>query len=134
MKRILAFALLALATLSVSTAASADNGCRNCGRIVNIETVSGHRSSTGGAVAGAIIGGAVGNQVGKGDGRQLATVAGVVGGAYVGKEIAENSDKTKYRVTVKMQDGRVLVRTQSSVRNLGVGSEVRVQNGRVRLR
>jgi uncharacterized protein YcfJ len=40
-----------------------------------------------GAVVGAVVGGLIGNQVGGGNGRKLATVAGVVGGAYAGREI-----------------------------------------------
>lgn len=40
-----------------------------------------------GMVIGAVVGGLVGNQVGGGSGKKLATVAGVVGGAYAGREI-----------------------------------------------
>jgi uncharacterized protein YcfJ len=38
---------------------------------------------------GAAIGGLLGNQVGSGDGKTLATIAGAVGGGYVGNEIAK---------------------------------------------
>jgi uncharacterized protein YcfJ len=37
---------------------------------------------------GAVIGGLVGNQVGSGNGRKLATVAGIIGGGFLGNEIA----------------------------------------------
>lgn len=40
-----------------------------------------------GAVVGAVVGGLLGNQVGGGSGKKVATVAGVVGGAYAGREI-----------------------------------------------
>ncbi len=40
-----------------------------------------------GMVIGAIVGGLLGNQVGGGRGRDVATVAGAVGGAYAGREI-----------------------------------------------
>jgi uncharacterized protein YcfJ len=40
-----------------------------------------------GAVIGAVVGGLLGNQVGGGNGKKVATVAGVVGGAYAGREI-----------------------------------------------
>ncbi len=43
-----------------------------------------------GMVVGALVGGLVGNQVGGGRGRDLATVAGVVGGGYAGREIDRN--------------------------------------------
>ncbi|MBW6391633.1 MAG: glycine zipper 2TM domain-containing protein [Halomonas sp.] len=40
-----------------------------------------------GTAAGAVIGGLLGNQVGGGSGKTLATVAGVVGGGFAGREI-----------------------------------------------
>ena len=51
-----------------------------------------------------------------------------------GKKIAERSGKTKYRVTVRMNDGRMEVVTQSSVYHLHDGSHVIVRHGRARLR
>jgi len=72
----------------------------------------------------------LGNQVGGGSGKTVATVAGVAGGAYAGKKIAENSEKTKYHVTVRMEDGHVETVNQTSVSNLHVGDRVRVKNGK----
>lgn len=43
--------------------------------------------------AGALIGGLVGNQVGGGNGKKLATVAGLIGGGMLGNEIA---NRTQY--------------------------------------
>jgi hypothetical protein len=40
---------------------------------------------------GAVVGGLIGNQVGGGKGRTVATIAGAVGGAYVGNEIAKKN-------------------------------------------
>lgn len=40
---------------------------------------------------GAVVGGLVGNQVGDGKGRTLATVAGAIGGGYLGNEIAKRN-------------------------------------------
>jgi len=134
MKRIFGLILFAVMALSLSAVSLANDNCRNCGRIVNIESVVGHRSSNGGALAGAIVGGAIGNQVGDGNGQTAARVAGAVGGAYVGREIAQNSEKMRFRVTVKMLDGRVLVRTQDKIGNMRIGSQVRVKDGRVRPR
>ena len=113
---------------SLPGVAAAD--CFDCGRITRIEAYTGHRSGTGGAIAGAVVGGLIGNQVGKGDGKTVATVAGAAGGAYAGKKIAENSEKTRYRVTVRMQDGRIERVDQASVKNLKVGSSVRIRNGK----
>lgn len=125
-KLIFAF-LLSFAALLPSVA-SAD--CFDCGRIKSIEAYTGHRSSTGGAIAGAVVGGLIGNQVGKGDGKTVATVAGAAGGAYAGKKIAENSEKTKYRIVVRMEDGHLETVHQSSIKGLKVGSAVRIRNGK----
>lgn len=38
---------------------------------------------------GAVVGGLLGNQVGGGNGRTLATIAGALGGGYVGNEVAK---------------------------------------------
>lgn len=40
---------------------------------------------------GAVVGGLLGNQVGGGKGKTLATIAGAVGGGYVGNEIAKRN-------------------------------------------
>ena len=128
MNKLIAVFLLALITLATPMLATAD--CFDCGRIKSIEAYTGNRSGTGGAVAGAVVGGLIGNQVGGGDGKKLATVAGVVGGAYAGKKIAENSGKTRYRIAVRMDDGRLETVTQSSIKNLQVGTSVRIRDGK----
>lgn len=117
--------------LAVPGIALAD--CRDCGVVKKIERVNEHHSGTGGMVAGAVVGGVVGNQVGKGDGKVAATVAGAAVGAYAGKKIAENSDD-HYRVTVRMNDGRVKVVDQEHLKGVRVGSLVYVRDGRARLR
>ena len=128
MKKLITLLMFSLMALAMPMLASAD--CFNCGTIKSIEAYTGHRSGTGGAIAGAVVGGVIGNQVGGGDGKKLATVAGVVGGAYAGKKIAENSDKTKYRIVVRMEDGRLETVTQNSVKNLRVGTSVRIRDGK----
>ena len=40
---------------------------------------------------GAVVGGLIGNQIGDGNGKKLATLAGVIGGGYVGNEIANRN-------------------------------------------
>ena len=42
---------------------------------------------------GAVIGGLIGNQVGGGNGKKLATVAGVIGGGIIGNEIANRNSR-----------------------------------------
>ena len=128
MKRFISILLLSLLCLGASTSAMAH--CGRCGRVTDIQSYDTHRSSTGGAIAGGLVGGLLGHQVGGGDGKKLATVAGAVGGAYAGKRIAERSDKTRYRVTVRLDNGDVEVVKQSNVNHLHVGNYVRIRNGR----
>ena len=128
MKKFLLACLMSLAALATPMLASAD--CFDCGRIKSIEAYTGHRNGTGGAIAGAVVGGLIGNQVGGGTGKTVATVAGAAGGAYAGKKIAENSEKTRYRITIRMQDGRIEHTDQASIKNLKVGSSVRIKNGK----
>lgn len=73
-----------------------------------------------GMVVGALVGGLVGNQVGGGRGRDLATVAGVVGGGYAGREIDRNHTGGR-RYTETVRD----CRTVSEPREEVVGFDVR---------
>jgi outer membrane lipoprotein SlyB len=123
------FALLLISLIAIGAPLTAFAYCDNCGRVQNIEQYTGHRNTTAGTVAGALIGGAIGNQVGGGDGKKLATVGGAVAGGYAGHEIAENSGKTKYRVTVRMDNGGMKTVSQNSLHGIHVGSYVRVRHG-----
>ena len=49
------------------------------------------QNSPVGIGVGAVVGGLLGSQVGGGNGRTLATIAGAVGGGYVGNEIAKRN-------------------------------------------
>lgn len=49
------------------------------------------QNSPVGIGVGAVIGGLLGSQVGNGNGRTLATIAGAVGGGYVGNEVAKRN-------------------------------------------
>lgn len=86
-----------------------------------------------GAVAGGVVGGVLGNQVGGGRGKQLATVAGVVGGAMVGHEIQQRNAQTHnvYQIGVRLNNGAYQTFTQDSVADLRVGSRVRIESDRV---
>lgn len=114
-----------------SGSAPYSTSCYDCGtveRVTAVQTTG--TASGGGAVLGGIVGGVVGSQVGDGDGKKAATVAGVVGGAVAGNAIEKNMAKTGYEVTVRMDDGRRLTVTQSSVPSgLREGSRVRLDNG-----
>jgi len=51
------------------------------------------QNSAVGIGLGAVVGGLLGNQVGDGRGRTLATIAGAMGGAYAGNEIAKRNQQ-----------------------------------------
>ena len=140
-------ALLALSAAAVATPADAghrhrqDNRdhdrrevCQECGTVRDITRISSgsRRGNTGAIVVGALIGGALGNQVGKGDGRKAATVAGAVAGGVVGNKVSKDKNrKTIYRISVRMDNGRVYSFDQGSSNHMRSGSRVVVQGGRV---
>ncbi len=51
------------------------------------------KNSPVGIGVGALIGGVLGNQIGSGDGKTLATIAGAVGGGYIGNEVAKKNQQ-----------------------------------------
>jgi outer membrane lipoprotein SlyB len=111
---------------------TADNEA-DYGRVVAIDVVRGSgRSSGAGAVIGGIVGGVVGHQIGSGRGNDAATVAGAVGGAVVGNEVEKRrSDDERYRVVVRMRDGREATFEQESLDGIRVGDRVRIDGGRL---
>jgi outer membrane lipoprotein SlyB len=133
MKSTMKFIVLTASFLISSNvfAQSWQQDCKRCGRITKIEKVHDGKSGIGGAVIGGIAGGLLGNQVGSGDGKKVATVAGVAGGAYAGKEIAERN--MEYKIQVKMQDGRYETVRQELIHNLRVGDIVRVKDGKAKI-
>ena len=110
--------------------ASAKPVCANCGVVlaVNVIDVAG-KGSGAGVVAGGVVGGLVGNQVGQGTGRDLATFAGVVGGAIAGNAIEKKSRSTKsYAITVQMDNGSERTYSQATDPGLVKGQKVRIEN------
>lgn len=82
-----------------------------------------------GTLAGAVIGGVAGNQVGHGDGRKVATVAGVAGGAYVGHQLEKrNQPSDVYAVAVRMNDGAYQTLILESTGGLRVGDRVQIDS------
>jgi len=82
-----------------STAAPA---CADCGQVMAITvTEKAGEYSPVGVIAGGALGALLGNQVGGGTGKDIATLAGAVGGAYAGKVIEEKIKTHKvWSVTV----------------------------------
>lgn len=105
--------------------------CRECGTVASIESFTEKgQASGGGAVAGGVVGAVVGHQIGGGRGKDLATVAGAVGGAIAGNEIEKNMKKvTRYRVTLRMDDGASQTLTLDAANNVAVGDKVKLVDG-----
>jgi len=104
--------------------------CANCGVVLAVNVIDEEGKGSGvGVVTGGVVGGVVGNQVGQGTGRDLATFAGVVGGAMAGNKIEKQSKKTKsYDITVKMDDGSERTLRQATDPDMAKGQKVRIQN------
>lgn len=112
-------------------AAVAPAPCAQCGVIESTRVVTVPAEGSGiGAVGGAVVGGILGHQVGGGRGRDVATVAGAVGGVIAGNEI-EKRMKTgsSYEVTVRLDDGRALVLHEANPPTWRVGQKVKVESG-----
>jgi outer membrane lipoprotein SlyB len=111
--------------------------CVECGTVRSVTPVSRDEGTTGvGAVVGAIVGGVAGRQVGGGRGRDIATVAGAVGGAVVGNEVEErrNDNDTVYDVRVRMEDGSERVVTVADAGALDPGTPVTVNGNDITIR
>lgn len=102
--------------------------CAGCGTVESVTPMAQEAQPSGlGAVAGAVLGGLLGNQVGGGDGKTLATIGGVLGGAYAGNTVEKRMhQQTSYRVLVRMDDGSTRS-VEQGVPTFGVGARVRVQ-------
>lgn len=102
--------------------------CGHCGTVEAVTPIAVEAKPSGvGAVAGAVLGGLLGNQFGGGDGKTLATIGGLVGGAYAGNTVEKRmNQQTSYRVLVRMDDGSSRSVEQNTP-SVGVGSRVTVQ-------
>ena len=108
------------------------------GRVNNIEVFQTQQQQAQGSGLGAILGGVagavVGHQFGGGSGRDVATVAGALGGAVAGNAIEKNRNPSvgqAYRVTVQMDRGGARAYDLPSTGELRIGDRVRVQNGQL---
>ncbi len=89
-------------------------------------------SSGAGAVLGGIVGGVLGHQVGGGRGKDVATVAGALGGALVGNEIEKSkASVVRWDVRVRLEDNTNKVVRFDSEPPWRVGDKVRIDNGRI---
>jgi outer membrane lipoprotein SlyB len=113
--------------------AQAAPGCHNCGVVQSVHVFQQKpRHSPVGMIGGAVVGGLVGSQIGHGATNTVATVGGAAGGAYLGNKIGKNVEKqTRYKVVLRMDDGRTRTVTYAARPQFPVGSHVRLENGRM---
>ena len=80
--------------------------CADCATVSAVSVLEKLGQATPlGLVAGGVGGGILGHQLGGGIGRDLATLAGVLGGAYAGKDLEEKTRSLKvWTVTVQYPD------------------------------
>ncbi|MBW8824350.1 MAG: glycine zipper 2TM domain-containing protein [Xanthomonadales bacterium] len=78
-----------------------------------------------GSAIGAVVGGLVGHQVGGGKGRDLATVAGAVGGGYAGNRI---ENRRHENATVQRTDRQCSTVNDTSYKNKLIGYDVTYRN------
>ena len=107
--------------------------CDSCGTVTDIKTVQQKGKGSGvGLVAGGVLGGVLGHQVGGGRGKDLATVAGAAGGAYVGNEAEKNmKTKTVYQVVVKLEGGETRTFSFNTASGYKVGDKIKVTDGKL---
>lgn len=81
--------------------------CNDCGKVAAVSvTEKEGEGGPAGLIAGGAAGAILGHQVGSGMGKDLATIAGAVGGAYAGKKIEEKVKTHKvWSVNVQYADG-----------------------------
>ena len=107
--------------------------CDNCGTVTDIKTVQQKGKGSGvGLIAGGVLGGVLGHQVGGGRGKDLATVAGAAGGAYVGNETEKKmKTKTVYQVVVKLEGGETRTFSFNTASGYKVGDKIKVTDGKL---
>ncbi len=107
--------------------------CRDCGTVEQITQLQQQGQASGtGAVLGGLIGGVVGHQVGSGRGKDVATVAGAVGGALLGNQIEKSSaGKSGFDVRVRMEDNTFRTAKFEGEPGFRIGDRVRFEGGRL---
>jgi len=112
-----------------STAPAQKIACDNCGVVVSVNEIEQEGKGSGlGVIAGGVAGGLAGNQVGNGTGRDLATLAGIFGGAIAGNKVEEKIKKTKvYDVTVKMENGEEHILRYNTAPGVMSGDKIKIE-------
>jgi outer membrane lipoprotein SlyB len=97
-------------------------------QIVNTTIESNHHAGVG-AVVGGLAGLGIGSLIGGGTGRDVAMVAGAIGGALAGNEVQKKKDQPvpAQQIMVRMNSGVLVAVTQPTGPNLFVGQRVYIQ-------
>ncbi len=122
------------ATIALSLAANgAFAKCDTCGDVIDMKTVEIKGEGTGlGAVTGGVLGGVLGHQVGGGRGKDVATVAGALGGAYAGHQVEKNAKtKTQYQIIVKLETGESRTFTYNAATSYKVGDKIKIRENKL---
>jgi outer membrane lipoprotein SlyB len=92
-------------------------------------TIASNQHAGVGAVLGGLAGVGIGSLIGAGTGRDVAMVAGAVGGALAGNEIQKRNDQPvpAQQVFVRTKSGVLVEVTQPINPSLSVGSKVFIQ-------
>jgi len=110
------------------------SACVNCGVIeaVNVVETKAEGNNVVGTIAGGVVGGVLGHQVGGGSGKDLATIAGALGGAYAGNRVQSNMGKTtEYQVVVRLETGATQTVKFAADPAFKTGERVRVENNNI---
>lgn len=122
---------------SSSSSSGSNYSATQYGVVDGIETVAASNGGIAGSgigagtIIGGVVGGVLGHQVGGGTGKDIATAAGVVGGAVVGHELDKrNQQQTEtYNIRVRLNNGGNQNINVQSVNDLRIGDRVRIDNG-----
>ncbi|MDR3396141.1 MAG: glycine zipper 2TM domain-containing protein [Pandoraea sp.] len=105
------------------------------GRVESIEQMNGANNSPNilGTVLGGAAGGLLGNTMGGGRGRTATTIAGAVIGGIAGNRIENGMGQPNvlYRITVRLDDGRLATVTQAPPLRVQQGQRAAVANDTV---
>ena len=128
---------LATAVFALMLAACASTGTQpgeteiRSGTIEQITptTIASNHHTGVGAVIGGLAGGGIGSLIGAGTGRDVAIVAGAVGGALAGNEVQKKHDQpiAAQQIMVRTTSGVLVAVTQPVGPDLRVGQKVYIQ-------
>jgi outer membrane lipoprotein SlyB len=109
-----------------------DNSVYGRVEAIQVTKIPGSDDMGVGSVVGGLIGGLIANQMGGGNGKTLATVAGVGGGAIMGNQFEQNNRPHEiYKIRVQLDSGDYQTVSQDNDTDLTVGNRVHIDNGRV---